>query len=129
MKPRVMLSWILQFILTGILGLAGWMKLSGDPQSQQLFQSLGMDPGGRYVIGILEILTACLLLRSCTAARGAFLSLCIMTGALIAHATRIGFLGDQSELTVMWTVAFTCSVLIVGLRKRELRFLANALDR
>lgn len=129
MKPRMMLSWILQLLLAGILGLAGWMKLSGDPQSQQLFQNLGMDPGGRYVIGILEILIACLLLRSCTAARGAFLALCIMVGALIAHATRIGFLGDQSELTIMWAAAFTCSVLIVGLRNRELHFLANALDR
>lgn len=128
-KYPVILSWCIQIPMVVLFAVAGWMKLSGDAESRALFDTLGMEPAGRLIIGVLELTAAWMFLRSCTAVRGALLTLCIMVGALIAHATRIGFGGEMSEMSMMWAFAFFGSTLILAMRYRELRFLANALDR
>ena len=52
------------------------------------------------------------------AALGALLSVMIMIGALIAHATVIGF----SPLFVLWIVEFMCAVVVLGVRRRQVPF-------
>ncbi len=129
MKIKTLSSWACQIGLAAIFFMAGGMKLVNDTDTIRLFAALGMEPAGRYVIGVLEVLSACLLLWPATAARGALLAFCIMLGALIAHATRIGFGGDMSDTALMWALAFTFSLLVLAFRHAELRFLRRAVDR
>ncbi|MEX2606712.1 MAG: DoxX family protein [Kiritimatiellia bacterium] len=127
---KKIVSWSFQVILAVIMGMAGVMKLMSDPDTITLFESLGMEPAGRIVIGILEILAALLLLgTSVTVVRGAFLSFCILLGALIAHLSVIGFGGEMSQTSILWAVAFCTSILLLGLHRKEIPFLGKAFER
>ena len=121
MKTAV--SWLLRLVLAGLFLMAGGAKLLSDPVSVDMFTTLGMEPGGRILIGVLEVVAAFLVLWPATVARGALLAFWIMLGALIAHLTRIGF--DLSSW--MWGVAFTASCGLLILHRGSLPFLAKAL--
>jgi len=123
---KATLEWILRAGLTGLFLMAGGMKLMSDPEPVRLFTELGMEPTGRWVIGILEVLAAGLILVPATTARGAILGFWILLGAFIAHATRIGF-GDS--LSLMWAGGFFGCCLLLALRRHDLEFLDHAFQR
>ncbi|KAB2836777.1 DoxX family protein, partial [bacterium] len=79
------LLWIFQLVPAVILFGTAYGKLSSKPNEVQLFTVLGMEPTGRFIIGIVEGLAALLLLSPRYSAGGAFLALGTMLGALIAH--------------------------------------------
>ncbi len=129
MKTRLTISWILQFIVAGIFCYPAWTKLTSSAAEVALFNQLGMEPTGRYLIGLLESLTIILLLIPASAVWGAMLALCIMSGAFLAHATKIGFGGDVSMMSMMLVITFVCSLIILVLRNREIPFLRDAFAR
>ena len=57
------LAWILQILCAIVLFGTSWVKLSSKPSEVYLFTQLGMEPSGRYIIGIVEGLAALLFLR------------------------------------------------------------------
>lgn len=116
--PRV-LSWILQLGAAAVLVMAGVAKLAARPESVRLFQQLHFDPGGRLTIGALEVLAAVLLLIPRSAIWGAVLAWGIMTGALIAHVTHLGFTGDAGRFGFMAVAVWIGCILIVVLRRHE----------
>ena len=54
--------WILQIGAAGMFLMAGFSKLSGDPQMVGLFDAIGLGQWFRYLTGSLEVLGAVLLL-------------------------------------------------------------------
>lgn len=116
--PRI-LSWILQLGAAAVLVMAGVAKFAGRPESVRAFQQLHFDPGGRLTIGGLEILAAVLLLIPRGAIWGAVLAWGLMTGALIAHITHLGFTGEAGRIGLMAVVVWLASIFIVVLRRHE----------
>jgi uncharacterized membrane protein YphA (DoxX/SURF4 family) len=103
-KPSTsnVISWICQVIAAAVLLPASYMKLTGTPRAIHLFSELGMEPTGRIIIGVLEGLATLLLLSGHLAAHGAALAISIMTGAVIAHLTKLGFMiGDDEGLQII----------------------------
>ena len=110
-------KWICQCVACYMLVQAGLGKLSGSETDIYVFTTLGMEPFGRYLIGILEILAGLGLLHPLSAALSAFLGTGILTGALLAHSTRLGWEGST-----FFFITYSSLLLAVWMRRHELPF-------
>lgn len=126
-KPLGITSWILQLVVVAILGIAAFPKLTGAPETKFLFETLGMEPMGRYAIGIAELLAVVLLLVPKTTVFGALLALGVITGALGSHLTKLGIQVEMPDGTTdggamfgMAVAVFLASLAILFLRRAQL---------
>jgi putative oxidoreductase len=119
------LVWTLQILCAAILFSTSWVKLSSKPTEVFLFTQLGMEPTGRFIIGVVEGLAAIFLVSRRFSATGALLALGTMLGALIAHITIIGF--DIKHAILLSTV-FTSSLIILIARRQYLPFVRKIHD-
>ena len=117
-----------QVVAAAILLFTAYMKLTGDPASIEVFARLGMEPGGRYVIGVIEVL-ASLLLLSPLAGIGALLGMCVMCGAIIAHVTILGLVvnDDGGLLVGMLATVLVCAGYVLVSRRKEIPFVGETL--
>ena len=115
-------NWVLRLIPAVIVGRAAWMKLSGDPDAAALFSTLDMEPGGRILIGVIELLSVALLLSPRISGWGALLSLGVMVGAVLAHASVIGFDGPLGMLFVMALIAGSASIALLCRLRHQVPF-------
>jgi len=115
-------SWVLQIPVAIVLGASALAKLSGRDAPVMIFESLGMEPTGRYLIGGLELIAALLLLIPFSVAWGAILVWGLMTGAIIAHATHLGASGPMLPMTIAAAFNWIASTAIIFLRHRQIEF-------
>jgi putative oxidoreductase len=123
-----MLNWILRLIPAVIVGRAAWMKFESHPDVSMMFDSLGMEPGGRFLIGVIEALCVVLLLSPRISAWGGLLCLGVMTGAIIAHTTVIGFDGTLAQLFAMALLSGGCSVAIIYRLRSQIPFIRDMFE-
>ena len=123
------LIWLLQIISALILFPAAWAKLSSQMEAIEIFNSLGMEPDGRFLIGLIELGAALALLTRHFAAVGAVLSFGTMLGALIAHTTVLGIsaLGDGGDKFTMMLILLFSSAIVMSVRRKELPFIGKGL--
>lgn len=121
MKQLVtLLTWLCQLGTAYILVMAGLGKLEGSQMDIQTFSALGMEPGGRIIIGICELCAAVGLLHPISAAYAALLGAGVLTGAGLAH---LGPLGPQGLEFFLPTYGALLFILIA--RWKELPFSAT----
>ncbi|WP_036385331.1 DoxX family protein [Muricauda sp. MAR_2010_75] len=90
-------------------------KFSAAPESVYIFETLGLEPVGRIGIGILELITAILILVPRTTWLGAVLGLGLMAGAIFSHLTQLGIVvqNDGGTLFILAMVTFIfCGILV-----------------
>lgn len=90
-------------------------KFSAAPESIYIFETLGLEPVGRIGIGILELITAILILVPRTTWLGAVLGLGLMAGAIFSHLTQLGIVvqNDGGTLFILAVVTFIfCGILV-----------------
>ena len=124
----VVINWILRIIPAVIVGMAAYMKFSGNKDVSVMFGSLGMEPGGRILIGVIEAICVVLLLSSRISAWGAILSLGVTTGAVIAHCSILGFDKQLGSLFVMALVSTTSSILLIYRLRHQVPFVSDMFD-
>ncbi len=124
MNGKKYLIWIFQIIPAVILFGTSYGKLSSKPLEVHLFTVLGMEPTGRYIIGVVEGLAALLLLTNRLSATGALLAVGTMIGALIAHITIIGF---DLKHTILLSTVLTCSLIVLVVRRRHLPLIGQTM--
>ena len=112
--------WILQIGAAGMFLMAGFSKLSGDPQMIGLFDAIGLGQWFRYVTGSLEVLSAILLLIPRLSGLGALLLVGTMLGAVATHL----FLVGGSPLPAIILLIIT-GVIAWGRRQRTMNLLAR----
>ena len=119
-KSATIMAWVAQLAAAGILGMAGVMKWISAPDSIQLFEELGVEPWGRYLMGTAELTTTLLLLVPRTAVWGGAGAMALMAGAIGVHVFRIGIVynGDAS-LFMMAMIAFGAGLVVFLIRRRE----------
>jgi len=127
MKNKIV--WILQIICALILLQTLFFKFTAHPDSVQLFTELGMEPNGRILIGVLELIAGILLLIPGSAAYGAFLATGIMSGAIIGHITKLGFEGLRLSLGLLAIAVFIMSVSILIIRRKEIPIIGKMLEK
>jgi putative oxidoreductase len=121
MKLRKLFSWIFQITAAAILLQTLYFKFSGHPESVELFTKLGVEPWGRIMTGIFELIAGILLLTPQWRIYGALLSIGLMIGALISHFFIIGIEshGDGGQLFTLAIIVLISSFLVVLLNKSE----------
>lgn len=117
-----------QGVAAMLLLAAAAMKFMGDPGSVEVFVSLDMEPGGRYLIAVIEV-SAALLLLSPLATLGAVLTVAVMCGAILAHVTQLGLVvnDDGGMLVGMLLMVLLCASYVLVSRRKELPFVGNTL--
>jgi putative oxidoreductase len=119
---RTVVSWICQLVAAGILFQTLFFKFTAAPESVYIFSKLGLEPWGRIGSGIAELVACVLLVMPRTAALGALLSLGVISGAIVAHLTRLGIVvqDDGGLLFGLALVVFVASAVVLYLRRGSL---------
>ena len=117
---RNALLWTLQILTAGVLGYAAAPKLMGAADSVALFASIGMEPTGRVLTGVLELSAAVMLLSPTAACYGALLAAGVMSGAVMGHLTTLGIEGPRRMMFLMALGVLAANLAIIYLRRREI---------
>src|SRR5512139_3690051 len=81
---------LLRITAAAILLQTLYFKFTGAEESVYIFSTLGAEPWGRLASGVMELITAGLLLTPGTAPIGGLLALGVMSGAILSHLTVLG---------------------------------------
>ena len=100
-------------------------KFLAHPDSVYIFETIGIEPFGRIGIGVLELITAILLIVKRTAWLGAFSSIGLMIGALFFHLTILGIevQGDGGTLFFMAVITWLLSLWILWNEQKNIPLL------
>jgi len=128
-KTQKITSWIVRLTAAIILLQTLFFKFTGASESVYIFTKVGMEPGGRYGSGVVELIAAVLLLSSCHCWLGAALALGVMGGAIVSHLTVLGIV-VQDDGGLLFGLAITvavCSIVTLVLHRRQIPFVAKFL--
>ena len=121
-KTMTVALWTAQLLVAGILGMMAFTKffVYTPDGSMALAEAMGVGRGMITLIGLIELSAATLILIPRRHALGALLGALTMGGALLTHATRIGWSGNAAA--EMWPLALVvlaaASFVILGRRAR-----------
>ncbi len=113
MKKNSVIDWILRLGVAVILGYMGLLKIIGNDGSVEMFTRLEMGSGGRVLIGFLEVIAAIFLLLRQSVSFGALLAWGLMTGALIAHFTKLGVKGEAGVFTLLALATWVFAAVLI----------------
>lgn len=111
--------WILQIAAAAMFLMAGFGKLSGDPQMVGMFDAIGIGQWFRYLTGSFEILGAILLLIPRLSGLGGLWLVGVMLGAVATHLFIIG--GSPLMAIILLIVV---GIIAWGRRQRTMNLLA-----
>ena len=119
-KITNVILWVLQVALALMFLMAGFSKLSGNPQMVGMFEAIGVGQWFRYVTGGVEIVAAILLFVPRLCGIGALLIVATMFGAIATHLLIIG--GSPVMPLVLLVVA---ALIAWGRRERAMNLLSG----
>ena len=123
MSARTAISWVLRLFAAIILAQTLFFKFTGAEESRYIFSKIGMEPWGRYLVGMAELATAVLLVIPRTAWLGGLLGLGVLAGAIFFHLTilGIGVMDDDGVLFYLALAVFVACAGVLGLHWADLR--------
>ena len=128
-SSKIILSWVFQIVAAIILAKAAYSKFTGSEMSVSMFQALGIDQT-RLIIAAIEAIAALLLLTKNLSQYGALLGLGTMMGALIAHATVLGFdvNNDGGMMVILMSIVVVSAMIIMWIRRKTMPFIGHTCD-
>jgi hypothetical protein len=132
MSPTIsIISWICRIIVAVILLQTLFFKFTGAEESKYIFSTVlspELEAYGRIGSGMIELVTAILLLIPASASLGALLALGTISGAILSHLTILGIVvnDDGGLLFALAVTVFLLSALLLLLHRRELPVLGHA---
>ncbi|MGB3605733.1 MAG: DoxX family membrane protein [Psychroserpens sp.] len=126
---KAYLPLILRILIAVILIQTLRFKFMAHPDSVYIFTKVGMEPYGRILTGIAELIAGILLLIKKTAWLGAMLTLGIIGGAIAMHLTRLGIdiNGDGGVLFYTAIITFVLSTVVVFIYRSSIPYLGKTL--
>ncbi|MEM7552592.1 MAG: DoxX family membrane protein [Cyanobacteria bacterium P01_A01_bin.84] len=124
MKKKYFL-WFLRLVAAVIMLQTLFLKFLGFPESAYIFETIGMEPWGRYLSGVLELIASILILAPKKPIYGALLGLFIISGAIFFHLTKLGIeIMDDGGLLffLALTVFVCCLILVLDSKEQILKF-------
>ncbi len=118
---------IIRIIIALILIQTLFFKFTAHPDSVFIFSKVGLEPHGRILIGVLELIAAILILIPKSIWAGALLSLGVISGAVIMHLTKLGIdvNNDGGKLFYMAIVVLISSVLVLWNERKKIPVIGN----
>ena len=123
MQTKNVISWMLRLVVAVILLQTLYYKFTAHPDSVHIFSALGVEPYGRIGLGIIELITAVLVLMPRTQLYGMVLSLGIIFGAIFSHLLVLG-VNVQNDGGGLFTLAIIVLIACAGyliMHKDEVR--------
>lgn len=129
MNTKTLLSWALRLTVAVILLQTLYFKFTAHPDSVHIFSALGVEPWGRIGLGIVELITAILILLPKTKTIGMLTSLGIILGAVFSHFLVLGInvSNDGGGLFTLAILVLLASSLYVFLHFKDVTFLLRKL--
>ncbi len=120
---RKIIHLALRLIPAIILFQTLFFKFTGAKESVYIFSSLGVEPWGRYLVGIMELLCGFLLLIPGSALLGSLMGIGLMLGALSTHVMVLGYeiQGDGGLLFQLACVVLGANILYLWSNKAEIQ--------
>lgn len=89
--------------------------------------SMGIEPWGRYLTGVIELIAGICILINPVSWFGSLLSLGTMAGAIIGHLTKLGIevQGDGGLLFGLACIVFFASLINLFLERKNIRIFFN----
>jgi len=114
-----------------ILAQTLFFKFSASPESVYIFSALGLEPWGRILAGVAELVACLLLMIPTTVVLGALLGVLTMAGALVSHLTKLGIAvqNDGGLLFFLALVVLVCCSFSLWLHRRALSSISQRLWR
>ena len=122
-----LLLWVLRIIPALIMLQTLFFKFSASAESVYIFSTLGVEPWGRILSGVMELIAGILLLIPGKTVYGAIIGMGIMAGAIMAHLTMLGIevMGDGGQLFIYALITFVCCLILVFINRNQLLSLLN----
>lgn len=116
------ISWILRLLVAILMLQTLFFKFTAAPESVYIFSTLKMEPWGRLLTGIAELVASMLILYPSTIAFGALLGLGIMSGAMLSHLLVLGIeiQGDGGQLFLYAVLVWISCLMLLLLHKQVL---------
>jgi uncharacterized membrane protein YphA (DoxX/SURF4 family) len=117
------ITWVCRLLAALIMLQTLFYKFSGAEESIEIFSRLGVEPWGRYLTGLAELVASLLILVPRTSVYGALLAIGIMLGAIISHLFVLGIEvgGDNGLLFIYACIVLLASSYIVITGRQQLR--------
>ncbi|MDZ4727467.1 MAG: DoxX family protein [Leptospira sp.] len=114
-----------RFIAAFILLQTLYFKFTASEESVFIFSSLGVEPWGRILSGILELVASVLLIYPALAWLGALFSLGIMFGAISAHIFIMGIviMNDSGLLFGLAVFVFLLSLYVLFHDRKKIPYI------
>lgn len=108
-----------------------YFKFTGSPESVYIFTTVGMEPWGRWSVGVMELIASLLLLMPSSAWLGGGLALGLMAGAIGMHLTLLGVSvqGDGGYLFFLAVVVTICSLAVLWMDQDKVRQFVTGFNR
>ncbi len=123
MKTKNILSIILRLVVAIILLQTLFFKFTAHPDSVHIFTALGVEPWGRITLGIIELVTAVLILIPRTQVLGMLISIGIIIGAIGSHLLVLGInvSNDGGKVFALAIVVFIASAIYLMMHIEEVK--------
>ena len=129
MKSILTFPFLFRLLVAIILVQTLYFKFTAAPESVYIFTAVGMEPWGRVGTGVVELITAILIMIPKTAWLGGLMALGTITGALFFHATVLGIQvqGDGGLLFTLACIVFVGSLLTLWFERKQIPFIGSKL--
>ena len=113
--------WVLRIIAALIMLQTLYFKFSGSEESVYIFSQMGMEPWGRIATGVFELIASILILYPKTTFFGSALAIGLMSGAVIAHLSKLGIAvkNDGGQLFIYALLVLVSSLILAILYWNE----------
>ena len=103
-------AWAAQIIIAIIFLQTLFFKFTGAEESKYIFDKIGIEPWGRYAVGIAELVIAILILVPATSKYGAIGALLIVLPAIFFHLTILG-ISVMNDRGLLFGMAISITIL------------------
>ncbi len=112
---RAILNFIIRLAVAIILLQTLFFKFTGAEESKFIFESVGLEPWGRWLSGLAELIASILLFIPSLIPVGAVIAMSVMFGALASHLFVLGIevQGDGGTLFYLACLVFVGSAYLV----------------
>ena len=113
--------WVLRIIAALVMLQTLYFKFSGAEESVYIFSQFGMEPWGRIATGVLELIASILILYPKTTFFGSVLAIGLMSGAVIAHLSKLGIVvkNDGGQLFIYALLVLVSSLILAILYRND----------
>jgi len=114
--------WGIRIIPTLILWQTLYFKFNGTEESIYIFTTMGLEPWGRYLTGIGELIAGLAIIIPRYSWKGAVLAAGLMAGAIFSHLTTLGIvvLDDGGYLFGLAITVLIFSLIILYSEKNKM---------